>query len=384
MSNSRKKGATPPPPVSWINWQAAKANSTATGAAEFAIFTDCRTVGELRDGIGPYAVLNTIPIFPDVFGSLEVANLPRQPQPITLRAHDHVPADPADPQSQNWLDNSTVDDEIAALLSLALGRRFRGGGLSRRFWFNADADPLGQPYEYGRRMPHLPQGYGRGLVIPEARSTANLSEAQPLLTRYGDLASDSAATVLRVSRAYRDGLWVAEGDPSEAWLRFVSAVETAGGTWTPGSVSNADTVRLSMPSVANALAEHGDEYAQRVSDLLADLVGSTRRFVAFLLDNAPAAPLPRPSHSGVDWTNLKPALAKAYSWRSLALHTGTPIPWGMSMPPMKTDTGGMTETAPGIGTIEDGIELPLSELPMLLSTFEYIARNALVRWWASL
>lgn len=73
-------------------------------------------------------------------------------------------------------------------------------------------------------------------------------------------------------------------------------------------------------------------------------------------------------------------MSKVYSYRSKALHEGRPFPAPMCLTPL--------------GFAEVPVEIPLAlgasmlggtwikkDVPMLLHTFEYIARQALLRWW---
>ena len=61
-----------------------------------------------------------------------------------------------------------IEDEIASLVSLALGIRCRSGGVTRRWWCQVDEsknDPLGYPFEYDHRPP---------IWTPPARGNAML------------------------------------------------------------------------------------------------------------------------------------------------------------------------------------------------------------------
>ena len=82
---------------------------------------------------------------------------------------------------ETWLGLS-LDDEIAVLLSLVLGARVRGGGLTREFEENAD--PRGLPVEYLHRPPAWISPPGNRFVLPGLLGAQlSLDEAIPLLKR---------------------------------------------------------------------------------------------------------------------------------------------------------------------------------------------------------
>jgi hypothetical protein len=364
------------PSASWANWQAALAGEASRRWAEFAVYTDCHCTGDMRNSGWPYQLINTIPIFDDMLESKNQGSAwRRQPQALILRVHDHL-ADPADQLSATWLQNSDVADELSALLSLALARRFRAGGLTRLR--EPGTDPEGQPYEYGRSVPELPHG-GRAwsrLRLPAHREEVDLTQATPLLSLYPKISSAAAEVLLRAAVAYRGAIWIAEGDPEEAWLRLVSAVEAAASFWRAHSASDLEAVKEYRPDLYALLETKGAEFANEAATMLSPLIGSVRKFVGFLLHYLPEPPGVRPAEGAVDWGNLSPALAAIYNVRSRALHDGTSFPFEMLVPPMGVGEH-FAEVFP-LPSQNEGIA------PMYLGTFAYIARGALANWWADL
>lgn len=73
-----------------------------------------------------------------------------------------------------------------------------------------------------------------------------------------------------------------------------------------------------------------------------------------------------------------------YGHRSAALHTGKPFPMPMLGEPQVEESGAVQEKPGGSGAAGLGGIWRSDETPMLLSTFEYIARGALLRWWDEL
>jgi hypothetical protein len=95
-----------------------------------------------------------------------------------------------------------------------------------------DPDPRGRPVEYDHQPPYLPPPDSPDRpILPATADGANLEDATPYLARYPDLPAERAVALVRAARTYQEGLWVAESDPRQAWLRFVSAVEPAASFW---------------------------------------------------------------------------------------------------------------------------------------------------------
>jgi len=377
--SQRKKPWKGQPPASWINWEAQTNGREARGGAEFALYTDSHPTNEIRTGLGPYSLLNTIPAFADETGDPGAAPVPREPKPLILRVSDHL-FDQADPVLSLWLPNSSIDHELSGLISLTLGRRIKAGGLTRRFY--PDGDPAGEPFEYGHRRPYLPQGDPiLGWQLPMLRGQVELMSAQPRLATYGGLEPQEAAMLARAARGYADAIWIAEGDPQEAWIRLVGAIEAAAGFWGYGRTTPLAAVAESMPDLPPLLAQVDDDLSRQIAEVLETLTGSGARFADFLMTYLPPEPQLRPEYGLLDWTNLRPGLAKIYNARSKALHVGTPIPWGMCMAPRPDSGTWMEKIFEGATFWHDGEKYTSAQTPMLLHTFAFIVRGALLNWW---
>ena len=81
---------------------------------------------------------------------------------------------------------------------------------------------------------------------------------------------------------------------------------------------------------------------------------------------------------------MRRALEKIYHWRSRALHGGTPFPLPMCMAPRKFNANAYEEKPSGRRATALGGVWIAEDTPMLLNTFEYIVRNALLQWWRSM
>jgi len=292
-------------------------------------YTDAHITGQV-DQLGPYAILN--PIAPPRGVGLAVPG-------IVIRLDTHI-TDMAMPDMRTTdyarYHGGGVDDELAALLSLSLGLRLRSGGETRVFW---NDQARGTPLLVHHHAPYLePPPFGRGSVLPGVNKAVLIEDSIPLLMQYPALASAQAVALVRAARSYQQALWIADDDPSLAWIHLVGATESAAGHWAQHQSSAEEVLRLAHGDLAALLDDVGDEVLFReVARLLAPLSRSLRKFVDFLLAFLPAPPSERPSeYYRVDWSpeGMKQHLATIYKWRSLALHNGTPFPAPMCWSPM--------------------------------------------------
>jgi hypothetical protein len=203
------------------NWQAQMEGLAAHGALEVACYTDAVLSGE--EIIGPYHLLENYLDDPFAY-----------PQPsvrvgLVLRIEHHRPvADPQDFIDEAWeqtdprvFHGGDGGQELAGLLSLALGVRLKAGGIVRVF--DPAGDPRGQPQEYLHQVPYLPPA-GRSPILPALTRTRSygisLSECVPLLASYRDLSAGQAVALVRAARSYQEAIWIAESDARQAWLRL--------------------------------------------------------------------------------------------------------------------------------------------------------------------
>lgn len=117
-------------------------------AEEATLLSDVTFTGGLVEALGPYTLINLIG-----------GNDGELSESLALRYSLHLPEQshsqeiPEKPQVDSWLGLS-LDEEIAALLSLFLSIRLRSGGVSRQFTVES-VDPAGLPVAYGRVHPTL-------------------------------------------------------------------------------------------------------------------------------------------------------------------------------------------------------------------------------------
>lgn len=361
------------------NWLGAAAGLPTGDAFEYPLFTDARIVGEIS--LGPYSVLNAIA---DVEHDRSQAGL-------YLRIENHVGWSYSDMVSTDdtRYHGGNECDEIAALLSLTLGCRLKSGAPSR--WFKRGGDLRGRPWSFsstGFRNPSPPLPSQRRVVIPDLLTERNVQTVADLLATFPSLQAPESVALVRAARLYQDGVWVAESEPAISWLLLVSAIEVAANQWRSGQSSPRERMRTSKPALdALLVAAGGDALADQAAVMLADSLGATRKFVDFCLAFLPPPPAVRPvaEPARIEWTarSMKLRLRAIYRYRSTALHAGTPFPAPMCGSPLRSE-GVLHEQLPygALGT-RGGI-WRRDDLPMFLHTFEYIVRNALCAWWASM
>jgi hypothetical protein len=350
---------------------------------EVILYTDAHVTNELRS-LGPYELLNAVPFaHGQMAPTLVLRALLGEPQ----RGLD-TPEGGFETLEEVKTDTSRYHggdlfDEVSALVSLALGIRCHSGGLIRRWDLTRgeDEDPLGHHFEFVHRSPHYPPASPRGEAIPSLIRSVDLGDAFECLTAYPALDSAVATAILRAARLYQQAVWISRMDPSQAWIQLVSAMEVAAESWLAESLDSEARLEEVWPSLAEPLKDLAPDKRAAVAAELAPLVRSRRRFITFMAEFAPEPPVERPPKAfQVDWDQIRKALGTVYDYRSLALHAGTPFPAPMCEPPYNID-GKASEVPVGLATASADAVWAASDTPMLLSTFERMARSALRRWW---
>jgi hypothetical protein len=338
-------------PWGWENWKAQQQGLVPHSAFEIACYTDATLSGEAI--IGPYQLLENY--LDDPSARLQESFR----MGLVLRIEHHRPVadqdafideawEQTDPRVFHGGDGA---QELASLLSLALGVRLKAGGIVRVF--DPAGDPRGRPYEYQYQVPYLPPS-GRWAILPAVTRTpgsidVSLERSVPLLSGYAGLSAQQAIALVRAARSYQEAIWMAESDPRQAWLRLVVAVETAARQWAPGA-------------------------------------RPTKRFVDFCMALRPSPPRRRPRNKDerVDWRRMSEHLRTIYRYRSKDLHDGIPFPTELCEPPWQY--GGRVPNERPIAPRAPGRPAPQTpdDMPMLLHAFEYIVRGALQAWWESM
>lgn len=366
-------------PPAYENWIAAVKGEPSQGAFEYPLFTDAGITGEITQGYGPYQFHN--PVFS--FGRPGLVQAA-----IILRYELHVKfSDPVMTRTDaERYHGGYLTDEIAALSSLALGIRLKAGGITRRF--EPTGDPRGKPTAWESRPRPVVLIGSYGLILPVAVGSHSLAEMEPI-TVLPELSPSDAIALVRAARLYQDALWIAESEPSLSWVMLVSAVEAAANHWHTAKDLPLERLKASKPELVELLDSTGiEDLSAQVADHIADEVGSTKKFVDFIMTFFPPPPSVRPAEVGQHpWGSqeIQKTMRLIYSYRSKALHGGRPFPAPMCSPPYRHQTWEAPAEKPiGLAMSTMGGTWLAKDTPMLLHTFEYIVRHALVKWWKSM
>ncbi len=338
------------------------------------MFTDAHVVGDdLNNGYGPYKLINAVPD----------ERRKRFRPTLVLYVEHHLKYDPevrceTDDESYHC---GYLQDEIAALISLSLGIRLKAGDQIRMF---GPDDPTGRPVSWGYTddpvLPDMPASP----ILPKVTDEHRLEDASTLRTLLR-LSPKDAVALVRAARLYQEAMWIAELTPELSWIMLTSAVETAA-CWRSNIEAPLDRLRTSRPQLEGMLKEYGgDELVLKVAQEMAPYMGATRKFVDFILEFLPEPPAER----SYEWAqhpwgakDMKASMRLIYQHRSRALHGGTPIPASMCMPPRRVaENPALVEVPTGLATSARGGTWAKKDTPMLLHTFEYIVRHALLKWW---
>lgn len=374
-------------PQGWVNWRASlsgtplravrgHANRILHTWTEYALYSDAPVSGEIA--LGPYQVLNTI-------AHSQHASIGEAKVVLVLRACMHV----SDlPDSRDLTKESVADyhggdlsDELSALVALAVGRRLRSGGTTRRGYGN---DERGTPSEFEHHPPALVGPLGRAM-LPAIAEGFELGTAETLLSTYPNLGLNDARTLVRAARQFEEALWLADADPRIAWIKLIGAAEVAASRWDRKNKTDpVARLKTADPQLAQYVSRFGDEAVGWVAKHLADSHRMTDKFIRFTCEFAPGPPESRPVAAIFDWGDLEPALRVIYNARSRDLHDGTPFPGPLCAPPEVDADGRAYERPRALAVAGHGGQWPAEKLPMYLHLFAFIVGGALREWWRSL
>ena len=362
------------PPV-FENWLAFIGGKPCLSTEEYPLFTDAHITGQASQG--PYQFINTVPR-PEP-RSIRPAIILRCARYLKFTVPNMTETD------AELYHGGSFPEEIAALASLALGVRIRAGGVTRVF---DESDPRGTPMEWDVRpfIGAFIRKENTLWILPNVAEGDHSLDELSILALLPNLSANNIIALVRAARLYQDALWLAESEPALAWLMLVSAVETAADQWRKDSGEPADRLRTSKPELYEYLLSLGPEVPVRVAAEIANSLGVTGKFVGFVLKFLPPAPRSRPpTWCQHPWGKheLKVTLGKIYDYRSRALHEGKPFPAPMCEPPFRlsADWPAPAERPIGEAASTGGGTWLAKDTPILLHTFEYLARHALIAWW---
>lgn len=374
----------PPRLPSQSNWlkfiETEKAGSQECfGGSEYPLYSDVGVRGEIEKGLGPYALLNALPM-----GSGTSADIV-----MILRSFNFEPYVPVNASDLLKTDvtrfhGGHLPEEITALISLALGIRLKSGEANRYF---DGSDRLGRFRAYSSRpWPSLSVNPERP-IIPTPKDVL-LNDIQARLKTIPTLEADLYIELVRAARAYQDALWIAETEPHLAWLLFVSALEIAANAQFSSAGSATENLKELKPDLARMVENAGGaDLLSAVAKDLKGLFGSTKKFLMFCEEFMPTEPSERPSLDWMkidwSWPGLQPILNTVYSLRSHALHAGIPFPAPMCTQPDQwaEDKVPSERAITSFGFRTLSAQWVPKDAPIALHTFQYFARGALLKWW---
>lgn len=379
MSEMPKANA-PGAPSSYQNWQAHNDGQPLLGKAEIPIYSDVDFSLPPTPGLGPYRLQHAFAV---------ETHDPALILFVDQNARFELPMTRTD---TSGFTGAFLGDEIAALMSLSLGRRFMAGLPTRTLDLVVGHDwiimgDMDRPNFF--RAPSARLIGQRAPILP--RATVHIEARLDHLATFPNVPSHRATALVRAARLYRDALWIAEAEPELSWLLLISALEVAAVDH-QAETPSIDVLRASKPRLVERLDAVDSALATEVADHLARELRATARFLAFMLHFLPSPPEERPPEE-VPWARLdwqpkpmKKCLEKLYGLRSLALHEGIPFPPPMSSPPVTADRTwhAPSERVLGLASSSGGGSWIADDLPMSLHSFEYIARGALLKWWESI
>jgi hypothetical protein len=273
-----------------------------------------------------------------------------------------------------------ISDEIASLTCLTLGVRLRVAGTSRLSGIHRqggepiylEVAPLAHPGRPGQE--HIPAALTRPADLDQLNRMAS----------FPGLNEEAQIELVRAARAYAGGLWWANEDQNQSWLQLVTAVEIAANHRQKVSASPTELVEKLWPELWKSLQPADETVRAKVCKLLMPQIRATKKFIDFLDELAPEPPELRPQFSSLDWDKMSAHARIIYAHRSTALHGGKPFPLPMFRQPQVEENGAIQEVPFGLNSGGLGGIWDAKESPMLLATFEYIARGALLNWWDEL
>ena len=370
-------------PFSYENWQAHNLGAALQDSKEYPLFSDTHIIGGKNVPwvkYGPYRLINA-------FGG--ATSYPARPA-IILRVDNHLNFEMPEMNASNTerYHGGFLSDEIAALVSLCLGIRLKAGSANRVFWVGGD--PKGQPMSLGLSPDPVLPIVRKQPILPRAIAEHNIEDTA-ILGILPNIPASAAGALIRAARLYQEALWIIESTPELSWIMLTSSIETAANYWGVDNSSPLErlkSVNGFQPLVTLIESATDEKLAGKAARILARFVGSTSRFVGFVMTFLPSPPSARPPEfSQLSWEPeaMQQAMTKIYGYRSSALHEGRPFPEPMSFPPRTFGLGPVPQEIPeGLAVGSKGSVWMQDDLPMLIHTFEYIVRGALLNWWSSL
>jgi hypothetical protein len=365
----------------WRNWKAFDDSKPEIENADDELYSDRLFVGG-HTTVGPYTLSMIIP-------QDATERAPEVAPAVRLHVGVHanlIPEVVVDGQlvqsNSDAYHGGNASDEIAALVALTLGVRLRVAGTVQLSGIHEHSENQQPIYLNVAPLAH-PGRLGREYIPAALTRSADLDQLDRLKSFPG-LPEEAQVELVRAARAYATGLWWANEDQNQSWLQFVTAVEIAANYRQKVQGKPEELVEDLWPELWKVLNPADASVRATVSKLLAPQIRAKKKFVAFLVGCAPSPPSLRPQFGKLDWGKMEDHAKLVYDHRSTALHGGKPFPLPMLERPRSDESGAVQEVPWGLNSGGLGGVWDAKEAPMLLSTFENIARGALLNWWDEL
>lgn len=380
-------------PHLWLNWRAAMSGQTARESwetpgiqyipvwNEYGLYSDSSIVGQHE--AGPYSISTSLSGMPRL-GQAQLAAIARDRDHLRYSEPRAEPEPPEDDDVAAYT-GGDLPDQLAALLSLALGCRMRSGGVLRQ---GTAADETSARWTLvDHRAPVLiPPRHAP--MLPAIAGERSLAESEGLLDRFARAPAASAAALLRAATHYADAVWWADAEPRLSWLKLCSALEAA--AFHLAAIDDPmEALERVRPDLHRELKKAGcDLCLEIVARRLSKTMGVGAKLRRLVEDHAASAPTTSARREPFDFDDealdgIPDAIALIYEHRSRELHEGVPIPDPLCQPPWPID-GSLLKRPPGLAYSSQGGSWPAHRLPMNLQFFESVSRRILLTWWERL
>jgi hypothetical protein len=314
------------------NWIAFNKGMPCQGILEYELLSDATIIGSTEENaFGPFQFINLVPPREHKVRPVFILRVDTR----LLYDYGSLP----DKTDTSLYHGGILIDEIAAVMSLTMGIRVKAGDLTREF--RSSDDRFGNPIGWHAQpipdiVPELAGRYKLPVVLQESR----IGALEPFKSLPG-MSHNDVVPLIKSARLYQQALWIAESEPSLAWIMFVSALETAAHHhWQQTSDTPRDRLQFGHENLFNYLESCSiPGLTDRVAAQIEGYLGSTKKFVEFVVKFLPSPPALRPLKPfQISWenTDLRKMLRTVYDHRSRALHGGTPFPLPMCEAPYRS------------------------------------------------
>lgn len=346
--------------------------------SEFPMYSDVTVRAEVLEGMGPLTFHNALPFKQEGSGDVVI--------PVVVRVGFYSKPDLPNLSESSYAHyhGGWLPDEIAALLSLALGARFFAGDSIREF-DSYDNDPLGKPLFTNRTFPPISHISTKRHILPEVSQSKDLRDIC-FFESFGKLSPAIAERVIQCSRQYQNALWVAESNPELCWLMLISAIEIAANEWAKSEQIKLSDLETSYPEFFDELVKNENQVLLNLAaETFAPITKATAKFIKFCKEFSPKN-LEQKDSTGFKYssTQLSKSLSTIYNHRSKALHSGIPFPAPMCSPPDEYEKGVFRQVPNSLGVYTKGAVWVGSDIPMNLHLFHFLTREILLSWVRSL